>query len=678
MSCPVRARVLSILVLTGPVLAEEPGGAEDPIDLGEEVVVRAARPVTTVGGASAVEATVDSLDLPAAPTVEEVLRDLPMLHIRTNSRGQAEISARGSESRQVAVLVDGIPLTLAWDARADVSVIPATAIDDVTFTRGLSSMLHGPNVLGGVVEMRVGQSMTPRDRSLTVAVGTDHVGSIRTRAAAAVPVLTDGGELLVRGGIGFRDSPGDPLADGIEEPVETDDDLRLNTDLQNVDGFMSLRYRADHGAWVALSGSAFREERGIAAELGLPDDEARLWRYPSVSRTLGVLSAGTGRRPSPLGGSGSVEASLGVDRGRTEIEAYTTRAYDEVAAVEEGDDLTLTGRLSADQTLGDRGVLRSSVTLAQVDHEETTGDGAADYRQRLFSVGAETTWRLLDSRGRVESLSMSLGAAYDRAETPRTGGRDPQDPLSEVGGRLGFSAVMRGGTTVLHAGVSRRGRFPALRELYSGALNRFVPNPDLEPEKLLTTEAGVTVRRGRGRVQVVGFRTLLEDAVVRVTLDDGRLQRVNRDELETTGVEVLGAVAIGPVDVVANATLQWADLTDTEAGQTDRPENLPDALGDFRVLFPVGAGVRGSASLAYTGDQYSIDQRTGDDAELDAEAVIGAALWRGWPVRLPWGAGTFTDLETRITLENAADAALYDAWGLPGPGRRVRFEVRLR
>ena len=39
-------------------------------------------------------------------------------------------------------------------------------------------------------------------------------------------------------------------------------------------------------------------------------------------------------------------------------------------------------------------------------------------------------------------------------------------------------------------GLSRRGRFPSLRELYSGALGRFEPNPDLRSETLLGAEAG--------------------------------------------------------------------------------------------------------------------------------------------------------------------------------------------
>ncbi|MBD3160815.1 MAG: TonB-dependent receptor [Candidatus Eisenbacteria bacterium] len=659
----------------------EPTEAEDVHTLGE-VVVRATRPVATVGGSSAVEAQIDSLPVPAAATVEEVFRELPLLHVRTNSRGEAEISARGSESRQVAVLVDGVPITLAWDARADVSVIPATAMHDVTFTRGLSSMLYGPNVLGGIVEVSVGQLRhQPAERTLQVTMGADHVGTVGTAVMASIPGETGSGQWLARAGAGFRTTPGDPLADGIREATDPDDSLRLNTDAENADGFLALRYRENGGAWLSFSGSTFREERGIAAELGLPDADARLWRYPHVSRTIAVLSGGTGFRKSPFGGHGDVEASLGIDVGRTEIDAYATRDYDTVTGFEDGEDRTVTLRLLADQTLGTRGDLRAAFTLSDIHHDESIPDGDFAYRQRLLSLGLESVWRVLRSRGPVHTVSLSVGGAYDRAETPETGGRPQQDPLSELGGRVGLSAVLgEDERTVLHAGVSRRGRFPALRELYSGALDRFLPNPHLEPEKLLTVEAGATRRIGTGEIQAVAFHSYLKDAVVRTTLDDGtrRFLRVNRDELRSTGLEILGAGALGPVELAGNATFQSVELTDTEAAETHRPEDMPEIFGDLSVRFPLLRRIIGRIDLQYTGEQYAINAITGDDARLPDQGILGASISRRWPLRVSWGGGVFTGLVTRLAVDNAGDVALYDAWGLPGPGRRVRLEVRLR
>lgn len=657
--------------------AAESTGDEDVYAV-PDVVVRATRPVTTVGGASQVEAHVDSLPVPADATVEEVLRELPFIHVRTNSRGEAEISARGSESRQVAVLVDGIPVTLAWDARADVSVIPAAALEDVTFTRGLSSMLYGPNVLGGVVEARVGQAHPPSGRTLTVALSADDVGTFRTALTAALPFESETGLFSVRGGVGFRDTPGDPLARKVDEPIDTGDDLRLNTDARNVDGFLALRYRARSGAWVSFSGSSFVEERGIAAELGVPDDDARLWRYPHVSRTLAVISAGTGFHTSPFGGIGDVEASVGYDRGRTEIDGFASRAYEETVDFEDSKDRTLTVRVVGDQSLGERGDLRAGFTLANIHHDESIPDGDFVYRQRLLSVGLENTWRLIRAGDTIEALSLNVGGAYDRAETPEAGGRETQQPISEIGARVGLSAVVRGGRTVLHAGVSRRGRFPALRELYSGALDRFAPNPDLAPEKLVTSEAGATTRLGTGELQVVGFHNVLEDAVVRITLEDGRFMRVNRNQLVSSGIEVVASQRIGPVDVSASGTLMWAEITDTSSDESSRPEHLPDALGRIALAFPIVSGLRGNLDISYTGDQFAIDAVTGEDAELAAEAIVNASLSRTWPLRASWGGGTFTTLVTRVVVENAADVALFDAYGLPEPGRRLRLEIRLR
>lgn len=650
-----------------------------------EVIVRAPRPTTAVGGAAAIEADVDSLPLPPAPSMEELFRELPLMHVRTNSRGEAEITARGSESRQVAVLVDGVPITLAWDARADVSVIPATALQSVTFVRGLSSMLHGPNVLGGVVEARIAQTTEqPEAASALVTIGTDDVGAYGASASGSLPLESSAGKLHLRGGLAFRDSPGDPLARNLRETVPGDDeDLRLNTDAENVSGFAAARFVSRGGAWASFSGSSFKEERGIAAELGLPDEDARLWRYPHVSRTLAVLSGGTGFRKSPFGGEGDLEASVGLDRGRTDIDAYTSRDYSEIAGFEDAEDRTVTMRLLADQTLGERGDLRAAFTLADIHHDESLSeDGNAEYQQRLWSVGAETGWRLVTADRGLQALDLSVGGAYDVSETPKSGGRPALGQISEWGARVGLSAVIQEGRTVLHAGVSRRGRFPALRELYSGALGRFEPNPDLEPEKLITTEAGVTRRLSRGEVQLVGFHNQLEDAVVRITLrefeGDRRQKRVNQNEVTSTGLEFVGSYALGRLVLTGDATVQQVELSEAEGVEKHEPENMPEVFGSLGAQFPVLDRTYLGTNVAYKGKQFAINGVTGEDERLDAEAVVDAYISRTWPLRTMRTGRIFTRVETRLSVDNIGDVALYDSWGLPEPGRRIRLELRIQ
>jgi iron complex outermembrane receptor protein len=639
------------------------------------IEIESQRPVMTIGGASPLEIEVGSLGLPAAPTGAEVLAAIHGVHVRTNSRGQAEISVRGSESRQVAVLLDGVPLTLGYDARTDVSILPAGALREVTFVRGLSTLLHGPNVLGGVVEMNVARSpVFPENRSAEFAASADHLGGYSTSANTTIPFTADAGQGLVRAGIGFRDSPGVPLPNGVTEPVPADDDLRLNTDFTNLDGFLAFRYAADGGAWAGLSATSHRADRGIAAELGAA--QPRLWRYPDIRRTVVALSAGTGDRATALG-RGDVEASVGYDVGGTDVRSYTTRAYEVVDGFENGDDRTLTLRLLADHTLGSRGELRSSLTYANIDHDETIDDEFRAFEQRLVSAAAETVWRLVDDPGAgLSSMRLSFGGAYDHGTTPLTGGLESLPAIGDWGARVGLSALVNDGATMLHAGASRRGRFPALREVYSEALDRFQPNPDLRPEHLVAIEAGVTSRVESGEFQVMAFRHDLSGAIRRIALPNGLYQRINSDELTSTGVELLLTQQIGRVSFGGELTLQSVELTDPMSSINTRPENLPEQLGSAFLEVPLGAGLASSLDTEYTGAQYCIDPDSGQDVRLDGGSLFNATLSKVWSL-VGGSAGSGRRIETSVSGLNLSDTALYDACGLPRPGRLLRFQVRV-
>lgn len=640
----------------------------------EGISIQTQRPVTRIGGASAIEVRVEALQLPPAPTAGELLREISGVHVRTNSRGQDEISVRGSESRQVAVLFDGVPLTLGYDARTDVSILPATALREVSFVRGLSTLLHGPNVLGGVVEMNVAKSVRmPTERSVTFSASLDHVGGYSTAANGTLPFSTTFGRGMVLFGAGYRDTPGFPLPHGVQEPSPQVNDLRLNTDFSNLDGYFGLRYATDAGAWGSVSATSHRADRGIAAELGAEDP--RLWRYPNIRRTIVAASAGTGDRETPFG-RGDLEMSVGYDDGVTDIRSYASRAYDEIIGYEDGNDRTLSLRLLGDHTLGRRGELRSSFTWAGVGHDETIDGEFREFEQRLVSLAAETAWRLVDTPGEgLSALRLSFGGAWDRGTTPRTGGLEPLPTLDDWGARVGLSALVAGGNTMLHAGASRRGRFPALREAYSEALNRFEPNPDLRPEHLVAVEAGITTRVGSGELQLVGFHHDLDGAIRRISLPDRKRKRVNADELLSRGVEVMFTQGIGEGEIGGEVTLQSVQLTDPGTGRNKNPENVPEQAASAFVRFPLGGGVSTRIEAEYTGRQWCIDPDSGEDVRLDGGSWLNAMISKVWS--LGSRNGSFRRVETSLAGSNLGNNALYDSCGLPRSGRLLRFQIRV-
>jgi iron complex outermembrane receptor protein len=606
----------------------------------EGVTVRATRSAGVAGGTSTVRLAPDSLGLGPAPTVAQVLRETPFVRVRENSRGEAELSVRGSESRQVAVLVDGVPLSLGWDNRADLSVLPAAGVQEVRVVRGLASVLHGPNVLGGVVEVDVARSpLAEEEGSLRAALGGDHLGGRAVSGTGRLPLRAGGGDLDLRGGAAYRARPGVALPSG-----ETGA-LRGNSDLEEASAFLGARYRGEGGEWLSFSASGLRGERGVPPELHLA--RPRLWRYPYVSQLLAALTAGTGERRTALG-AGDLEASLGLDLGGAEIESYADRAYTRLEGRERSDGQTTTLRLLGEHTVGARGDLRAALTLADVLHEEREEEGnPRRYRQRLWSAGSEGVWRAGGAR-------LSAGAALDGA-----------DEMRAWGGRVGASTLV-GESLLLHAGVSRRARFPSLRELHSGALGKFVPNPGLRPEVLRAGEAGVTARAGGVEAQGVLFHHRLEDVIVRTSAGGGRFRRENRDELRSTGAELLLGWSGRSASLHGDLTLQRVRVVDPATGGEGRAEYQPAVAGGVDLTLALARALRGSAGVRYTGRQWCVHPEERREVALKGAARLDLGVERRW--RRVLGA---------LHLENATDAAVYDQCGLPQPGRTLRFTFRL-
>ena len=227
---------------------------------------------------------------------------------------------------------------------------------------------------------------------------------------------------VFRAGVGFEDRRGFPIAtDAVDEPgIRTrylsDDAIRLNSDSRRADGFFMARYRADEGAWLSLSASGYDVERGVPPEAH--QDFPRLWRYPEQRRVIAAITGGTGQRDTGAG-SGDLEASLGIDSGSALIEQFASEAYQTVDESEESDDRVVTARLLGDHSLGARAQLRASATYADIRHDEVlTVGGANSYRQRLWSLGVETEWKL----GASDLTSLTLGGRRSRERTRRSPG----------------------------------------------------------------------------------------------------------------------------------------------------------------------------------------------------------------------------------------------------------------
>jgi hypothetical protein len=240
-------------------------------------------------------------------------------------------------------------------------------------------------------------------------------------------------QLLLRGGAGFRSRGDLPIPNGVEQQPPALRGVRLNSDMEQVNGFLSARLQAKGGASASLSSVVYGAERGVPPELHLEDP--RLWRIPDVWRWATVLSGSTGwfgtGRDWQLGGS------VGLDFGHNEIDVYGSPDYEEVVGGEEGDDRTLTYRLFVDRSFGPD-LIAAAFTFADADHDEfLEPGGAASYSQRLWSAAVEFE-KTLFHRGDGSGAAITIGGSLDGSRRRRavgrsvrhcgTGGRSSLDP----------------------------------------------------------------------------------------------------------------------------------------------------------------------------------------------------------------------------------------------------------
>jgi iron complex outermembrane receptor protein len=643
----------------------------------EGVTVRVPRPSISTGGSSAVAVDLDSLGAIPAPTMEQVLRQMPLIQIRTNSRGEAQPAMRGSDDRQIAVLMDGVPLTLGWDHRTDLSIIPLTAARQVTLLRGLSSVLYGPNTLGGVVEVDVARTRQPVARIDPITFGMSLDGQGGTNLSATGGGIIEGAlsQWVLRAGAGFQDRPGFALPEAAVDDATlqtrylSDGDLRLNSDSRRVDGFVSGRYLGDDGRWASLAASGYDVERGVPPEAH--QDAPRLWRYPYQRRAIASLSGGTGQRTTRWG-TGDLEASFGFDAGSYRIDAFASEAFQTVVEREEADERTLTFRLLGDHTLGPRGELRAAFTYADIFHDEVlTPGGAFAYRQRLWSFGTETEWRV----GEAGHTRVSLGTALDGGDTPETGDKPAIDGLSDVGYRAGVTSLIRDGF-LLHGAVSHRARFPSLRELYSGALGRFEPNPDLRPETLLGMEGGFTAQTGDGEFQAVLFHHRLSDGIIRTSITDAegaqKLKRINQDAIRGTGLELLAVGTVGTATLTGDLTLQSVHGFDADGTEVEL-EYEPAVSGKVGIELPVTFQLHASGNMRMVGRQQCENPETGGMQPLDSSRTADLGLRRVFEV----GSRALRRVDASFSVRNVTNGLSFDQCGLPQPGRSVQIQLRI-
>ncbi|UTW60339.1 TonB-dependent receptor [Kordiimonas sp. SCSIO 12603] len=596
----------------------------------------------------------------------DVFRGVLGVGIRTNSRGEAVLRLRGSEERQSQVFIDGAPISVPWDGRADLSLFPASLIRSARVIKSAAPIEYGANAVLGVVDISTLDDSDEFRLNARTEYGTHDTFTLE--GDVYIPIgnwaLQFGANHFERDAISVADEDVIPF-----DPLEGEG--RTNTDLESTSLFAAVSLDEE---WGTVRASIFdiNSEKGIAAAAHIDPavGSPRFWRYPNWHMTQINLAADINLNDT---------TNLRVNTWRQDFEqtilSFTDVNYNELEDRQDDEDNTWGGRvvLSHEQPLI---TTRLVASLQQSTHEQTEDDilGGVNgelerFRQRLFSVGGEVDVPL------SENVKTSFALAYDRAATPLTGGRPEQPAIGKwaASGALEWQASP---DVTVTATVGQRLRFPTMRELYGTALGRFLLNPDLRPETALL--ADVTIDWAPAdlpiTLTVTPWISRIDDTLSRrnVTVDGSVLrQRFNLEGSRGIGLEAAFTWAVSDgLSFEANMLLQDLKADQNEEGNRpvlfQRPNSQILLAANYR--FEGGANIR--AEMNHTGRAFDEDE-DGSVVALNRSNEFNVQFY------VPLKETSFGSLQFYGALNNITDTVVLPQLGLPAPGRTIKFGIRL-
>jgi iron complex outermembrane receptor protein len=641
--------LLPVLLVAGPAAA---GAQSAPGTLPDDAFITVTAPalpgrVTTPLVGLQPEALLDR----QPRSVGDALRGLPGVAIRTNSRGETSARVRGGDERQTLVFLDGAPLAVPWDGRIDLGLIPAGIIGSLAVKKGAGAIEYGANAVAGAVDLR---------SRLVGAVAQAQAGTYgmaNLSGAAALPL----GELTVTLGAAYQAQDALPVARLSALPfTQPESRRRLNTDLAAASLFGALGGHAGGIEWRA-SLLHIDARRGIAPESHRDPvtDPPRFWRYPDWQLTQAQVAL-----ELPLGAA-TARATLWRQWFGQTIEAWRDASYSSLRALEQNDDDMAGGRLTLTHAAGPA-LLRWSLSAQRGDHLQTdtrlpgNADPTLRFAQVLASAGVEADLPLGDA-------ALTLGLGLDRSTNPKTGDK-PAQPARQA---ATFSAALKAPLAqdlVLTLSAGRRGRFASARELFGEALGRFLPNPDLAPERVWLADAELAWRGNGITLTLNPFWSRALGSIGQRVVTVGGIslrQRFNQGPATSLGVDLAVQVPLA-----SGVTLEV-----TGSALNASADGQPLVQRPFHELM---AAIDWAPGKAF--DMRAEVRRIGPARDLDSDGTLARlppATEINLRARLPVARIGTARLSATAAVDNLTNSVVLPQLGLPLPGRIIRIGLML-
>lgn len=627
----MRKRLVWLLALSLTAPAVAAGQEQNPEQKAVEPVVVTATKVETPSeqiGASISVVNGDDFQTYHYPTVDEALRNVPGVEIRrSGSYGKtSSITIRGANANQVQVMVDGVRVKSPTLGQVDLSDLSPDLIERIEIIRGAQSTLYGADAIGGVVNIitRKG-SGKPIQASVQQEVGNYDTLVSRATVSGAYKILNYA------------------LAAS---------HLESNGQFQNDDSNIN-----------ALSAR-------VGATLPLQSSLDFIFRYNK--NDTGVPVKGVFPGPQPI-----VPIINPNARQQSETTVYSLQGKTRPVEWWETQ-----GRLSRyENTAGfqdpeDPGVAFDFTSRSQIDVVRKEAEWVNSFflgKWSTSTVGLEYRREEGENKGVFHTATETSSAFFEQQvrffeRLFITGGFRVEDNSvfgTNTTGRGSVAFVIKETGTRLHGSAGMGFRAPTFNDLFFPDFG----NPNLQPEKSLSYDAGVDQNLWKDRIRLgltyfqINFSNLITCCVPLPTAPFGGPINVGR--ARSAGIEFFSEVDLLP-NLVASLNYTY---TDSENLATDRP--LPR---EPRHRWNIGLTWEPISRLSLFTQVYVVSEQFEPFGEVYNSGYTRVDVGGTWRIleRMGW----LQKLEMTARISNLLNEGYAEVRGFPAPGINALVGLR--
>ena len=472
---------------------------------------------------------------------------------KSGARNELQVKVRGFDSRQLPVFFDGVPVYVPYDGNLDLGRFLTSDVASVEVSKGYSSLLQGPNQMGGAINITTPRPTRPLQANIGYRQGWSRSEDSAYDTHAAFGASNDLGYFQLSASRLKRDSLA--LPHGATNPVAGEDGRMTNSASDDKRGIVKFGFTPRDNDEYALTWIKQDGEKQNPPYAGSSSQKARYWQWPEYDKESYYYQGTT-----HLGEGFTLKSRLYHDTFKNTLMMYNSLddlrrkngSYSRYNDYSTGAGL----QLAADVRHHDQ--LAVAVNWKDdVHREKSTGNGPYDrYQDRTWSLASEYQWQTIDN------LDVVVGLSYDWRNSIEGIKHEKNGSLTRYDGNrqnaFNWETLVRyhfANQDTLAFSWSDRTRFPTLKERYTTtkpAKDQIsLVNPQLKPERARSLDLTWNGHLSDSwAYEISSWYNQVSDAILSINIDADTVQNQNRGRVDYRGLD-LG---------IKGSPLEWLDV----------------------------------------------------------------------------------------------------------------------